>query len=363
MTTTITTARAFLVDITVETERTDAVQSFVKQETIFVEVSTSDGLHGRGYAYTIGTGGRAVLSMLREHLLDVLIGQDADRIEAVWHRLFASTRATTTGAITSLALAAIDTALWDVACQRAGLPLWRLAGGFRRDVPLYDTEGGWLHLPIDELVDGALSSQRKGLSGVKVKIGKPNGQEDLERLAAIRDAVGSQFDLMVDANQSMTAAEAIRRARLFDGLDLGWIEEPLPADDIEGHVRLSRSTATPIAVGESMYSIAQFREYLDRGAASIIQVDVARVGGITPWLKVAHLAEAFNVDVCPHFLMELHVSLVAAVPNGRYVEHIPQLRAVTKKEMLIESGRAYAPESVGLGIDWDRDAIEDRIVA
>jgi len=362
MDTKITNARAFLVDLPVETERTDAVQSFVRQETIFVELSTSDGLHGRGYSYTIGTGGRAVLSMLRDHLLDLLIGQDADRIEALWHRMFASTRATTTGAITSLALAAVDTALWDIAAQRAGLPLWRLAGGFRRDVPLYDTEGGWLQLPIDELVEGALASQRKGLSGVKVKIGKPTGHEDRERLAAIRAAVGPGFDLMVDANQSMTSSEAVRRARLFDGLDLGWIEEPLPADDIEGHVRLAGSTATPIAVGESMYSIAQFREYLDRGAAGIVQVDVARIGGITPWLKVAHLAEAFNVHVCPHFLMELHVSLVAAVPNGRYVEHIPQLRTITRTEMVIENGRALAPETVGLGIDWDPDAIDDRIV-
>ena len=136
---TITAASARLVDIAVETERTDAVQSFVKQETIFVDVTTSDGLHGRGYSYTIGTGGRAVLSMLLDHLLALLIGEEADRIEAVWHRLFASTRATTTGAITSLALAAVDTALWDVACQRASLPLWRLAGGFRRDEPHYYT--------------------------------------------------------------------------------------------------------------------------------------------------------------------------------------------------------------------------------
>jgi L-alanine-DL-glutamate epimerase-like enolase superfamily enzyme len=109
--------------------------------------------------------------------------------------------------------------------------------------------------------------------------------------------------------------------------------------------------------------VGQFREYLDRGAAGIIQVDVARVGGITPWLKVAHLAESFNVDVCPHFLMELHVSLVAAVPNGRYVEHIPQLRAITQTEMTITDGRALAPETIGLGIDWNRDAIENRIVA
>src|SRR6478736_5416392 len=158
MATTITGARAYLVDVAVETERTDAVQSFVKQETIFVEITTSDGLRGRGYSYTIGTGGRAVLSMLRDHLLDLLIGREADRIESIWHSLFASTRATTTGAITSLALAAVDTAVWDVAAQRAGLPLWRLAGGYRRDVPLYDTEGGWLHLPVGELVQGALDA-------------------------------------------------------------------------------------------------------------------------------------------------------------------------------------------------------------
>ncbi|MFF8817475.1 mandelate racemase/muconate lactonizing enzyme family protein [Leucobacter sp. NPDC015123] len=359
----ITEARAFLVDIAVETERTDAIQSFEKQETVFVEVKTSDGLTGLGYSYTIGTGGRAVLSMLRDHLVPRLIGLDADRIEAVWFALYSATRATTTGAITSLALAAVDTAMWDIGAQRAGLPLWRLAGGSRRDVPLYDTEGGWLHLPTETLVEGALASKAAGLSGVKLKIGKPTGSEDLERLRAVREAVGSGFDIMVDANQSMTAAEAIRRARLFDGLDLAWIEEPLPADDIEGHRRLVASTATPIAVGESMYSASQFREYLVRGAAGIVQVDVARVGGITPWLKVAHLAETHNVDVCPHFLMELHVSLAAAVPNGRYVEHIPQLRAITRTQMEIVDGRALAPETIGLGIDWDEDAISDRTVA
>ena len=123
------------------------------------------------------------------------------------------------------------------------------------------------------------------------------------------------------------------------------------------------STSIPIAVGESMYSVGQFRDYLERGAASIVQVDVARVGGITPWLKVAHLAEAFNVAVCPHFLMELHVSLTAAIPNGRYVEHIPQLRAITTAEMAVEDGQAVAPSAPGLGIAWDRDAMDDRRVA
>ena len=356
-------ATAYLVDVEVETVRTDAVQAFLKQETVFVELRTDDGLSGTGYSYTIGTGGTSVLALLRDHLLPRLTGRDARMIEHLWHDLFAATRATTVGAITSLALAAVDTALWDLRCRRADAPLWHLAGGFRREVPLYDTEGGWLHLSTDDLVNGALAAQAAGWPGVKLKVGKPRVEQDVERLRAVRDAVGAGLDIMVDANQSLTHAEARRRAAAFEPIGLSWFEEPLPADDVEGHVALARSTSIPIAVGESMYSPAQFRDYLARGAASIVQVDVARVGGITPWLKVAHLAETFNVHVCPHFLMELHVSLVAAVPNGRYVEHIPQLRAITRTEMTVRDGHAIAPDGVGLGIDWDPDAISDRRVA
>jgi L-alanine-DL-glutamate epimerase-like enolase superfamily enzyme len=238
-----------------------------------------------------------------------------------------------------------------------------VAGGFRPRVPLYDTEGGWLHLSTDDLVAGALASQAAGWSGIKVKVGRPRIEQDVERLGAVRDAVGLGLDIMVDANQSMTRAEARRRAAAFEPIGLAWFEEPLPADDVEGHVALARTTPIPIAVGESLYSPAHFRDYLTRGAASIIQVDVARIGGITPWLKVAHLAETFNVDVCPHFLMELHVSLVAAVPNGRYVEHIPQLRAITHGELRIENGHAIAPDTPGLGITWNRDAMADRRTA
>jgi L-alanine-DL-glutamate epimerase-like enolase superfamily enzyme len=359
----IVEASAWLIDIPVEKARTDAVQAFLKQETIFVTLRTDDGASGIGYAYTIGTGGTAVLAMLRDYLLDALVGEDATQVEALWQASFARTRATTVGAITSLALAAVDTALWDLRCQRAGEPLWRLAGGFRRDVPLYDTEGGWLHLTTEELVAGALTSQAAGWRGVKLKVGKPSLHEDVERLSAVRDALGPGTQIMVDANQSMTCAEARRRARAFEHLDLTWFEEPLPADDVSGHVRLAASTSVPIAVGESLYSAAQFREYLASGAASIVQVDVARVGGITPWLKVAHMAEAFNITVAPHFLMELHVSLVAAVPNGIFVEHIPQLRAITGAEMEIVDGHALAPETSGLGIDWQLDLIDDRRAA
>lgn len=355
-------ARAWLCDLPVEQVRTDAVQAFVKQETIFVELETQSGVVGLGYAYTIGTGGGAVLDLLRQTLLDPVVGHDVHAPERIWTDAFNITRATTTGAITSLALAALDTAVWDARCRALGLGLWQLAGGFRERVPVYDTEGGWLHLSEDELVEHARQSLDDGLGGVKIKIGKPSAVADRRRLAAVRDAVGD-MDIMVDANQSFTAAEAIRRSRMLTDLDVFWFEEPLPADDIAGHARLASLTTVPIAVGESLYAPAQFREYLQRGAAGIVQVDVARVGGITPWLKVAHLAETFNVQVAPHFLMELHLPLVCAIPNGLYLERIPQLRAITTSDITIRDGHAEVPRTPGLGIDWDLEAITALTVA
>ena len=354
----ITRAEAFLVDLEPETPRQDAIQAFVKQETIFVDLQTDDGLAGTGYAYTIGTGGRAVLALLREDLLHRLIGEGAREVEGLWQKLFWATHGTVVGAITSLALAAVDTALWDLRCKAAGQPLWLLAGGARERVPLYDTEGGWLQLPVEEIVAGATASVARGWPGVKLKVGKPDAHEDVERLRAVREAIGPRTHLMVDANQSMTFAEAKRRARLFEEFDLFWFEEPLPAEDIAGHALLAASTSLPIAVGESIYSLSHFREYLAVGACGIVQVDAARIGGITPWLKTAHLAEAFNVKVAPHFLMELHVSLAAAVPNALYVEHIPQLRSLTTRGLEIADGHAVAPSEPGIGIAWDRDALD-----
>ena len=360
---TITFAQTYLVDLPVEAVRTDAVQSFLKQETVFVEITTNDGLTGRGYSYTIGTGGTAVLAMLSDYLLPKLLGRDARHVEAIWRDLFASSRATSVGAITSLALAAVDTALWDWRCRRTDQPLYLAAGGARDRVPLYDTEVGWLHLSIDELVSGAKAAAGAGYRGIKIKVGKPDPAEDAERLGAVRAALGPGVALMVDANQSLTAPDAIRLARLLEPLDLGWLEEPLPADDLDGHARLAAATSIPLAVGESLYSTGQFAQYIQRGAVGVVQADAARIGGITPWLKAAHLAEAHNLPVCPHFLMELHVSLCAAVPNGRYVEYIPQLTAITSSRLAVEDGMALVPETAGLGIEWDVDAIDDYRVA
>ncbi len=351
-----------MVDLAPKVRRVDAIQSFVSQETLLVTIYDSDGASGSGYAYTIGTGGASVMALLQYTLTPILIGKDADRIESIWRDLLFTTHATTVGVITSLAMAAIDIALWDMKCKKAGQPLWKFAGGVRESVALYTTEGGWLHLETEQLVADAVVAQSKGFQGVKIKIGRNHISEDATRLSAVRTAVGEDFEIMVDANQGFSLSQAIRRARMLEDNGICWFEEPLPADDVAGHARLACSTSVPIAVGESLYSISQFKEYLTAGAASVIQVDVARIGGITPWLKVAHLAEAHNVTVCPHFLMELHLSLVCAIPNAKWLEYIPQLDIITTQKMRIEYGIAYPSDAPGIGIDWDWDVIREMML-
>jgi L-alanine-DL-glutamate epimerase-like enolase superfamily enzyme len=357
----ISRVELMMVNLKPKVRRVDAIQSFVSQETPIVRITDADGAVGTGYSYTIGTGGYSVMALLQRTLAPALIGREAHEIERIWRDLLFLTHATSVGAITSIALAAIDTALWDLKARKLGLPLHLLAGGAQQSIRLYTTEGGWLHLERQALVDDALKARADGFGGAKLKIGRPI-HEDVARISAVREAVGDGFEILTDANQAFAVDEAIRRARAYEPLDIGWLEEPLPADDIEGHRRLSDHTSLPIAVGESLYSAAHFREYLERHACSIVQVDVGRVGGITPWLKVAHMAEAFNIAVSPHFLMELHVSLCAAVPNARWVEYIPQLDDLTLERMTIRDGRAVPSEAPGLGIAWDFDAIDRQVV-
>jgi L-alanine-DL-glutamate epimerase-like enolase superfamily enzyme len=345
-----------MVDLKSKAVRTDAIQSVTSQETPIVRITDADGAVGTGYSYTIGTGGPAVIALLARTLGPALVGREAGMVEAIWRALLFRTHATSVGAITSLALAAIDTALWDLRCRRAGLPLHVMAGGARDRVPLYTTDGGWLNLDQAALVEDAERAKAAGFGGCKIKVGRPI-HEDAARLAAVRAAVGPGFEVFTDANQAFSVDEAIRRVRHYEPADIGWFEEPLPADDVAGHERLARATTVPIAIGESLYSTPQFRDYLQRGACSIVQADVARIGSITPWLKVAHLAETCNVAICPHFLMELHVGLCCAVPNARWVEYIPYLDQITTAPMRIEAGHAVASDAPGLGIAWDEPAI------
>ena len=352
----ITSLKTHLFSLPVPVKRSDAIQSFTAMELLVAELWTSEGFNGVGYGYTIGTGGRAAKAFLDIELVPLLKGEDCESHELIWGKMTAATRASSGGPVSSVARAAIDVAVWDIKAKAHDVPLYRLLGGSRDRVPAYDTEGGWLHVPLEELVRNAHMAVEKGFHGVKVKVGKEDASEDVSRLEEVRSAIGPKAKIMADANQCWTPSEAIRRARLFEPFDLYWLEEPIAATNVDGHRELKTHTCIPIAVGETLYSKESFAEYIRRDAAGILQPDVARVGGITEWMKIAAMAEAFQMPVAPHFLMEIQLHLAAAIPNGLFVEYIPQLAPYLEQEFALDDGYLVAPARPGHGIlfAWDK---------
>jgi L-alanine-DL-glutamate epimerase-like enolase superfamily enzyme len=353
---TIQEVKTHLFDLPVLKKRTDAIQSFASMETLVVELRTSDGLTGTGYGYTIGTGGRAAKAYVDHELKPLLDGEDCEAHQHIWDKMYRATRASGGGPVSSIARAAVDIAVWDIKAQARNIPLYKLLGGAQERVPVYDTEGGWLHSTIDQLVENTRRSIDKGFRGIKIKVGKENAAEDVRRLEAVRRTAGPDVRIMVDANQAWNTAEAIRRAKLFEPLDIFWLEEPLPAGAVQSHRQLKAHTSIPVAIGETIYTKEAFAEYLSNDAASIFQPDVARIGGITEWMKVAAMAEAFQIPVAPHFLMEIQIHLTAAIPNGLFIEYIPQLGQVLEEELALKDGYFVPPARPGHGIlfDWQK---------
>jgi len=267
--------------------------------------------------------------------------------------------ALTPGCVSSTALAAIDVALWDLAAKRAQTPLHLLLGGAQDRVRLYNTHVGWLNRPLDEMV--ALSREaveRDRFTALKLKVGKDDPGEDVERVARVREAVGNRVTLMVDANQSWTIDEAIARTRALEPYRLYWIEEPLEATDLAGFVRLGEHIVTARAGGESLYGPAAFHDAVRRGALDILQPDVARVGGITAALAVCHLAAAANLPVAPHVSPELSLTIAAAVPNAVFVEYIPQMEPILARPIARHDGYGIPFDAPGHGIVFDPEALE-----
>ena len=340
----------------------DAIQQMESMEIITATLHTDEGISGLGLTYTIGRAGRATKRLLDDDVAPLILGEDAADIERLWEKMWWALHWVGRQGLFSLAQSAVDIALWDLKAKRAQQPLFKFLGASRSRIPCYDTDGGWLHHTEDQLVDNSRRRLEEGFFGVKIKVGKEKRSEDVARLRAVRKAIGDDMKLMVDANLHWTAWEAIARARLFEEFGIFWLEEPIEADDIAGHRRLCSSTPIPIAVGENLYNRYAFKEYLARDAASILQPDVARVGGVTEWLRVANTAHSFNTVVVPHFLMELHVHLVCAVPNAILLEHFPFLDRFVEEPVRVEEGYAYPTQSPGHGVRFTPQAAEEHCV-
>jgi L-alanine-DL-glutamate epimerase-like enolase superfamily enzyme len=350
---------AELYRVPVHREMHDAIREFSTLDVIFAHVETDEGPSGLGFTYNIIPYGAQEICTLIQRGVDSLIrGMDPFDGERVWYQMWRGLDWVGRGGIAVLAVAATDIALWDLKSKVAGRPLYQLLGGFREKVPVYNTDGGWLNHTVEQLVDETKKIVKAGFRGTKIKVGKDDPMEDVERLAAVRQVLGPNRTLMVDANERFTHAEAIKRAAMWEAFNLFWFEEPLPAEDISGHAKVKAHTSIPIALGESLFNRQQFKDYIAADGVSIVQPDACRCGGITEWLKIAHMADCYGMQVSPHFVMELHLPLVAAVPNGLFVEYIPSFDAALREPLKLEDGCFRPSQNPGLGIDWARDKIE-----
>ncbi|MFD7226707.1 mandelate racemase/muconate lactonizing enzyme family protein [Streptomyces sp. NPDC059881] len=316
---------------------------------LFVELATEAGHQGIGFSYSKRAGGPGLFAHAQE-IAPNLIGEDPSDIGRLWTKLVWAGASVGRSGLATQAVAAFDIALWDLKAKRAGLPLAKLLGAHRDSVRCYDTSGGFLHTPTEEVLENATASLASGISGLKIKVGHPDGKQDLRRLTAVREHIGDDVPLMVDANQQWDRPTAQRMGRALEEFGLVWIEEPLDAYDAQGHAALAASLDTPVATGEMLASVAEHWELIRTGAADIIQPDAPRIGGITQFLKLAALADHHQLQLAPHFAMEIHLHLAAAYPSEPWVEHFDWLEPLFNERLHISDGRMHVPSRPGLGI-------------
>ncbi|MRX42236.1 mandelate racemase/muconate lactonizing enzyme family protein [Agromyces kandeliae] len=285
-----------------------------------VEVEDSDGAVGRGFSWTPTIGAAAVRAHLDHDLRDFALGREAEA-SALWDPLWAHLHEGGSGGITTIAMAGLDLALWDLAGRRAGVTLTDLIGRHHQTATVYGS-GVNLHYSRDELVAQASRWVEAGFDAVKVKVGSPDLARDIERLAAVRDVLGPERGLMIDANQRWSLEQAERAIDELAAFDLTWIEEPLRADDLAAHVELRRRIEVPVALGENLHTRYRFAEFIDAGAVDLVQPNAVRVGGITPFLRIADLAAERGVGLAPHLLLELSAQLALALPGEHLVESV-----------------------------------------
>ena len=324
-------------------------------EVVTARVTDSDGATGVGYTFTCGVNGGAIANILHREMTPRVLGRDPSLIEAIWKDLWWAFHYGGRGGPTVLGLSALDMALWDLKAKRADMPLWRLLGGYDPRVPCY-AGGIDIDLTPQELVEQTHQNFAKGHRAIKMKVGRERLSEDVAKMAALRDAFGADMPLMADANMKYTVDGAIRAARAFRDFDLVWFEEPIPPDDPLGHRRILTEGGIPIASGENLRSHWEFRVAIENGV-TFPEPDVTNCGGVTPFMKIARMAEAFHLPVTSHGAHDITVQLLAACPNRSYLEaHGFGLEAYMVHPFEIEEGHVTASERPGHGVefDWDR---------
>jgi D-galactarolactone cycloisomerase len=360
----ITDIKVHLVSTRIHAGYTDATRQVEKVGFTVVRISTDSGLEGVGLTYH-EVGGEATKVLIDRNFTPRLLGADPLQTEVIYRDFTQYLRGVGRKGLLFAALSAIDIALWDLKGKIFGLPLYRVLGGSDPHVPVY-ASGGWTSWSDEELVEEVVGMVNRGYSMVKIKVGVEGGhnlRRDVRRVSAVREAIGPDVSLALDANNCWDAATGVQFANRVRDLDIVWLEEPVPADDIPGLARFKRGTDIPLATGEHEYTKFGVRDLVLNEAADIVQVDGARGGGFTDMIKIAAITEAWNLKFAPHAMENIHAHMVSAAPNGLTLERLllfEQITANVYRDAPVPVGGVLTiPEKPGLGLELDLDFIRE----
>jgi L-talarate/galactarate dehydratase len=324
---------------------------------LLVQVETDDGLRGLGFAYALQSSGRALYAVAVDDLTPLLLLENPLDHERLGAKVYWRLQTVGRQGLVAQAYSAFDLALWDIKAKAASLPLYKLLGGARESSPAYGSDTGFVWMDAEQIVDASRPYLEQGMMGIKIKVGA-NPEKDADRLTRVREALGDDIWLAVDANERYDYGTALAMGHFFeDEIGADWFEEPLLCEDVEGHARLKAKLEIPIAAGEMLFSREEFRTYVNRGALDVLQPDVTRLGGLTAFLKVAALAEEAHLPLSPHLLPEVGVHLACGLPAVASVEYMPWLFPIFVKPPRLEQGRLVPPQGPGLGLEVDPDAV------
>ena len=347
----ITSVETYALAVPLAQTLSDATAQLTAWTVPVVEIRTADGRVGTGIS-GVHCGAELLTQVIDSYYARALLGTSSEDVLGTWKRLYwLPTHWIGRGGVVHMALSMVDIALWDLAAQRAGLPLWRLLGGTADDIETYNTDGGWLNLGVAEVVRDLGSLVDRGWRRLKVKVGKADWREDAARVRAVRQAAGPDVTLMCDANQRWDLSTASRMLPVLAEVGMDWFEEPVHADDVPAHQRLQAAGQVDIAAGESLYTYHAFTNFIAADALRVIQVDVTRVGGVTEWMQIARHAAACGLRVVPHAgdMMQVHQHLAGTFLSETtpLLEFIPWTQDAFVHRSVVRDGYAERPHWPG----------------